>query len=380
MQKTIIGVIIAAIVIGLGVWFLTQNNKSTSGEVTMVKVGLLMPLTGPRADAGEFSKNALMLAQEKINNNTKTRYKVTFLQEDSRYEPTVAVSAIRKLIDIDKVQFVIGPHGSSEVLAVTPIMEEAKKILIVPAAQSDEISKAGDYIFRLIHNTAQEAPAFATFVARNMESDTLHFLAVNTAITDSYLKYFRPTFEKEGKKIGLVEKVDPKAVDFKTELLKIKSQQAKDIYLLSTPKQVGIALKQAHDLGIVARYYSLGVEGPDTVKNAGEFADGLLYPYSYDVNSAQDSVQEFSAAYRTRFGGDPDTIAANTYDAALLLSRCFESVGVNVEDVKNCLYQTKDFDGAGGTFSIDQNGDAVKPLIIKTIKNGAYIKAQDLTI
>ncbi len=346
-------------------------------EIETIKIGVIAPLTGVRADAGEFTKNALTVAEEEINTDPARRFKMQFLFEDSRYEPAPAVSALHKLIDIDGVHYIIGPHGSSEVLAAAPVAEQAKVILIAPASQTSEVSQAGDYIFRVIHNSAQEAPVSASFVAQRMKSDTVHFLALNTAITDAYLKDFTPTFEKAGKKIGLVEKFDAKAGDFKTELAKIKSKNPTDIFLIATPKHAGLILKQASELGIKAQFYNIGVEGSDIIQIAGSAAEGLLYPYSYDSTGKDERVARFYTEYTMRFKREPDTVAANVYDAAFLLSGCAQQVGDEVEKVKQCLYATKNFSGASGVFSIDENGDAVKHIFFKTIRNGKFVTFEE---
>lgn len=363
-------VVLAVIVVG---GFAVNRQKGTE----TIKIGVIAPLTGVRADAGEFTRNALAVAEEEINADTARRFKAQFLFEDSKYEPAPAVSALRKLIDVDGVRFVIGPHGSSEVLATAPIAEQARVILIAPASQTSEVSQAGDYVFRVIHNSAQEAPISALFVARRMKSDTIHFLALNTAITDAYLKDFAPVFEKAGKKIGLVEKFDSKAGDFKTELVKIKSKNPTDIFLIATPKHAGLILKQANELGVKVQFYNIGVEGPDIIQIAGPAAEGLLYPYSYDSARKDESVTRFYVVYSARFKREPDTIAANVYDAAFLISNCVEKVGDDVEKVKQCLYETKDFNGASGVFSIDENGDAVKNIFFKTVKNGQFVRVEE---
>lgn len=363
-------ILITILILAIIVWIVaTKGEKPT----TEVKIGVIAPLTGARSDSGEFTKNAIMLAERKIN-ESKNQYKVTFVIEDSKYEAPIAVSALKKLIELDGVKYVIGPNGSSEVLATGPIAEKSKVILLINGAQSIEISSLGDYIFRIIHNSAQEAPLFAKFVAQKMKGDTIHFLVINTAVSDPYIKIFKPVIESLGKNVGLVERFDQKATDFKTELTKIKSLNPTDIFIVAAAKQGAILLRQARDLGIEAQFYNIGVEGPEFLTQSGGASEGLLYPYSYDSTSAEPNVKEFYDSYKTTFNSDPDTIAANSYDAAMLLSTCFERVGIEVDTVKKCLYDTKEYRGAGGTFSIDQNGDAIKNIFIKTIKDGKFVK------
>jgi branched-chain amino acid transport system substrate-binding protein len=140
---------------------------------------------------------------------------------------------------------------------------------------------------------------------------------------------------------------------------------------------MGLILVQAHELGIDANFYHIGVEGPDLVGTAGDLAEGIFYPYSYDNQSASPEVQTFYEKYVQRFGTEPDTIAANAYDAAYLLSNCFEKVGDTVESVKRCLYETENFEGASGIYGFDEHGDAVKEIFIKTIKDGEFVRYEE---
>ena len=132
-------------------------------------------------------------------------------------------------------------------------------------------------------------------------------------------------------------------------------------------------MKQASDLGVKAQFYNIGVEGPELLQLAGSAAEGLLYPYSYDSAGDSERTQYFYDAYTARFAREPDTVAANVYDAAFLIADCAEKVGDKVEEVKQCLYETDGFNGASGVFSIDANGDAVKTIFFKTVKDGKIV-------
>ncbi len=149
-----------ATVISLAILVLYGSPRESLAEFS---IGVIAPLTGPRSDGGMYIKRAAEIAEEDLARSSGIRIK--FILEDSGYEPAKAVTAFKKLVEIDGVSLIVGPYGSSEVLAVAPLAERAKKVIIAPGAQSDEISTAGDYIFRTIHNSAQEGPFFAPHVA-----------------------------------------------------------------------------------------------------------------------------------------------------------------------------------------------------------------------
>ena len=206
-----------------------------------------------------------------------------------------------------------------------------------------------------------------------MKGEILHIIAVQTEITPSYLDNFLPVLRRQGKKIGEIKEFILGEHDFRSYLLKIKQRAPTDILLITLSNASAVALKQSHDLNVKAQFYTLGVESPALIELAGELAEGILYPYSYDNSSNQRAVSQFKERYRSTYGEFPDAVAANSFDAAMLLSNCFETHGTKTAEVKKCLYQTTNYTGASGTFSIDKNGDAVKDLIIKTIRNGKFV-------
>lgn len=374
MKKTFWVLLIIVLILLIGFDIAREKDSKATGE--SVKIGVIAPLSGVRADAGEFTQNGILLALEDLGREDR-KYKLEFVFEDSQYKPDIAVSALQKLITHDDVDYIIGPYGSSQVLAVAPVVEEAQKILITPGSQSDEVTYAGDYIFRNIHNARQEAPVFAKFVAEQMSSDVIHFFVARVAFTETYLERFISELETYGKQVGRIEYFDVADTDFRTQLAKIKAENPSDIFPLATPKHMGLILQQADDLGIDAQMYHIGVEGPDLLSIAGDNAEGIYYPYSYDSGGTLSRVKIFYETYIDRFGTEPDTIAANAYDATYLLSNCFEKVGVIVEDVQECLYDVEDFEGASGTYSFDEYGDAIKDIFIKTVRNGKFVRLQN---
>lgn len=339
-----------------------------------VKVGVMAPLSGVRADCGAYVKNGLELALEDLQARTDRKYHISTLIEDSRYEAKTAVSAYLKLSRVDGVRFFIGPASSTEVLSVAPLSERDRAILMLYGSQSDEVSSAGKLIFRLIHNAAQDAPFFAPVVAQHMRGDTLHFLTAVMAFTEPYLKLFKQEIIRCGKRQGLTEEYQYGSGDYRVQLMRLKDAGATDIMILALPADAGRILKQARELGLKAQWYNIGVESPELIQAAGGAAEGLLYPYSYDADGDSPAVRSFSSRYLARFGALPDTQAANAYDALMLLNSCFEKAGLEVAAVSACLYSIRGYQGVGGTFSINSDGDAVKQMMVKTVHQGRFVR------
>jgi len=85
-------------------------------------------------------------------------------------------------------------------------------------------------------------------------------------------------------------------------------------------------------------------------------------------------MKVFREKYLYVYGKKNEILAPNGYDTLYLLSNCFEKVGIDVDKVKQCLYDTKNYHGASGLISFDENGDVSKPFIVKIVRNRTFVK------
>jgi len=125
---------------------LILSGNVLAGEVT---VGSVTPLTGKLAVYGEGFQQAMLLAVDEINASGGIKgdtLKILF--EDNNSTSKGSVSAIRKLITIDKQPLIFGPASSSNFLAVCPIAQDNKTILFGAESAAADISKCGSYVFQ----------------------------------------------------------------------------------------------------------------------------------------------------------------------------------------------------------------------------------------
>src|SRR3989344_8938105 len=132
----IIGIIIAVLAIIL---FNGTTGNVIKEDVTAI--GAALPLEGVSSVYGQYAREGMELALEDSN--------VKIIYEDSKSQPSTAVSAFRNLIDLYNVPAVIVGASSPETLAQAPVAEENKVVLIATGSSAPKISSSGDYIFRL---------------------------------------------------------------------------------------------------------------------------------------------------------------------------------------------------------------------------------------
>jgi branched-chain amino acid transport system substrate-binding protein len=178
-----------------------------------------------------------------------------------------------------------------------------------------------------------------------------------------------------GGEIDAIESFEVEATDFRTQLRKITLSNPKAIFIVGASKHVGMIVKQAKELGIKTQFIaSSPVEGEEVLTIAGELANGIIYPYPYDIESEDKNQEAFRIKYKEKYKMLPEMLAANAFDALMIVAEMIDKYGYNVEKIKDGLYKIKNYHGASGVLSFDKNGDVHKPIIIKKIENGRFVR------
>jgi len=369
MKRIFSLVVILLIICGL-IWVSCQKKV----EEKVVKIGAVLVLTGPNAKAGQSAKQGIEMAVEEINasGGVKSR-KIKVIYEDDGGEPQKSVSAVQKLINVDKVLAILGPMWSSCVLAVAPIVESKGVVILSPTASSPKITYAGDYIFRNTYSDAIEGAKTAEFASKELKYGKAGILFINNDYGVGLKDAFKRKFEELGGKIVIDEGYDPKTTDFRTILVKVKERSPEVIYIAGY-SEMGQLLRQMRETGIKIPVLScIMFEISDIAKVAGKAAEGVIYAYpSYDPEKGNEITLKFAKKFKEKYGTLPDPEAAFSYDAVKILALAMEKGGFTSEDIKNALYKIKGYNGVTGKTSFDENGDVIKPVGFKRVHNGKY--------
>jgi len=370
--KIIVGIILILIIIVIA--FSTNNNQANS-----VKVGAILPLTGKEANIGQSMKNALELAKEDINRNGGINSKnLKIIYEDSQSDVNKALSSYQKLTQIEGVKEIFTAI-SSVVLSIAPIAEKNKILNLAMGSAAPKISEAGDYTFR--HNLLpqDESMTLANYIY-NSGIKQIPLLVVNTESGVSYRDEFKKDFESLGGKISFIEMYEKGATDYKTQLTKIKAMKPKEIVTLSYAAEMGIQFKQAKELGLNVQWFAVyTAEDPQVLSLAGSAADGIIYTHYYDASSTDPLFTSFNAKYVSEFKIQPLPYSGLAYDFLKVLGKVMNACGEASSTicVKDGLYGTQNYQGVTGSISFDKNGDTKKAIIMKTIKNGQFVKLEN---
>jgi len=371
MKKLIAIILCFSIIVCVISTFFLISGCAQKGEI---KIGAILPLTDEAGKYGQSAKEGIDLAIDEINAAGGIHgKKITIIYEDDKADPATGTTVFQRMINIEKVPAILGPMASSVTLAIAPIAEKNKVIVLSPASSAPQITNAGDYIFRNTYSDIYEGQKMANYVYKETPYRKIAILYINNDYGIGLKDVFISDFSKYSGKIVVSETYDFSSTDFRTQLSKLKNSKPDAVYLVGYG-EMGRVLVQAKELGIRVPLFScIMFEDPDILKVAGKLAEGVIYTFpSYNPESEEQTVAQFIQAFESKYKHKPDGFAANSYDAAKILVLAIDKGGEKSEKIKASLYSIKDYPGVTGITSFDKNGDVIKPIGIKTIKNGEF--------
>lgn len=336
-----------------------------------IKFGAIIPLTGESAFWGKNIQQGVNLAAEEINNSGGILGKeIEVIYEDTQGLPTQATSAVNKLINGDGINFIIGDVISTNILAVAPIVER-NKVLLIGFGESAEITNAGDYIFRNWNSAATDAEITGQFAAEN--SDRLILLGRNDAFGRSAKSLFKKQIEESNEEILRDINFETNDDDFRTIISSFNALNYDGIYFAGFHEEAIDFVRQYIELnGKIVNIYGVSSWEEKTLIDfiVENYPGNIYYGYPKPPDPNLESVQHFNTQFEKKYNASPEILADNGYDAIMMYKSAIESMNsTNVEDVKKGLYELDDFHGATGIFSIDENGDVNKPFGLKMINS-----------
>jgi branched-chain amino acid transport system substrate-binding protein len=289
-----------------------------------LKVALIYGKTGPLEAYAKQTETGLRMGFEYATKNTMTidGRKIVIITKDDQGKPDLAKAALAEAYQDDKVDIAVGTTASGAALAMLPVAEENKKVLIVEPAVADAITgdKWNRYIFRTGRNSSQDAISNA--VAIGKKGVTIATLGQDNAFGRDGVGAFKEALAKTGATLATEEYVPPATTDFTAaaqrlfDALKDKPGR-KIIWVIwagggdpltkiqdMDPKRYGIELSSGGNiLPALAAYKRLpGMEG------------ATYYYYGIPKNPINDWLV---AEHKKRFNAPPDFFTAGGFAAAM---------------------------------------------------------------
>lgn len=342
-----------------------------------IPIGEYASLTGTEAAFGRSSHRGTELAIEELNKaGGVLGRKLKLITEDTQSKEGESSTVVTKLISREKVIAVLGEVASGRSLEAAPICQDSKVPMISPSSTNPEVTKKGDYIFRVCFLDSFQGDALARFCLNTLKAKKVAILSdVRAPYSLGLTEFFKQSFTKRGGQVLLEQKYSGGDKDFNAQLTAVKNANADAIFVPGYYQEAGLIIRQARQLGIkLPLFGGDGWEAPELIQIAKEAAEGTYYSTHFSPEVQAPEVQKFVAAYKAKFDNEvPDAMAALGYDSALVLVDAIKRAGsTEGPKVRDAIAATKDFPGATGKTTIDKNRDATKPATVITIKDGKF--------
>ena len=281
-----------------------------------VKIGFVSTFSGPTAVIGNDMRNSLELALDHLGRKMAGK-PVEVIYEDDQQKPEVGVQKSQKLVESDKVDFVIGYIWSNVLLASLKPVVDSQTFLISANAGPSQIAgeQCSPFFFSTSWQNDQTPQAMGTYMTQKGVK-TAFLIGPNYAAGKDMLTGVRTTFK--GQVIGEELTKWPDQLDFSTELSKVRAAR---------PEAVFVFYPGAAGVQFLTQYAQSGLKGQIPLYTAFTI-DAITLPLQKDlalgVPGAQewvndlpnDANKKFVADFRAKHKNYPSFYGAQSYDAA----------------------------------------------------------------
>ncbi len=353
----------------------------TFAQDKVIRVGVLMPISGPGSYFGVMGKEGIELALEQLKGGVNG-YKIQVQYEDSACSPLQATNAVKRILDQFKPHIVIGEECSDASLAIAPILEQAKVLQLNAGSVTMKLTESGyKYVFRIFPNAEQQSAPLVKVAYDVLKARTAVILPEKTNAGADNAEGFKKPFEARGGKVLAVIDYGRDVNDFTAIATRIASLGKVDVLPTFALEGQTVRLSQALAQAKVVKggggnavqmgsiWLPYGFE-----QKAGQASEGYVRIVQVDPSENRKVVQDFVKAFKAKYGQDkvPTHINAHAYDTILLVAEAVRRGAKDTESIRDQFRKFKRQEVTTGFITFDakgQNSDLSVVHMVQTQKD-----------
>jgi branched-chain amino acid transport system substrate-binding protein len=363
MKKYIwIGVIVFAVVV---VSFLFKSNTQTG----IIKIGMIIPLSGPAADYGVQMKGGAEIAKQEL---LKKGIDVNIVYEDSKVDPATGISAYRRLIDVENVNYMVSAFTRVSLPLIEMTAKDKMPMIMTIFAGNWDKTKS-PYAIRFFPTPRQyvRGEDGANVLAGVKTASVIY---VNDDYGKSVLNELDLFLTEKGITLLSKEGYTPSSSDFRTALTKIKPSNSDILSIISSsPVEISNIIKQAKEVGITAKVFdsSIALSNPNVYKNPANNVEGVITKATLaELKDKSPEVENFFTEYQKNNSKEAYWAALFGYESVNLVAGIDKNGGqTNLDKAVTSLKTLKTL---FGDIAISDYQE-INPVIINTEVRGGYL-------
>jgi branched-chain amino acid transport system substrate-binding protein len=360
-------------------------------------IGALVPQSGQLAFFGDHVLKGVQLAVH-IYNLQNPDNRADLLVKDTEGSQERTAIAMGELAS-QGVVAAIGPVTTRDEETLVPVLEKLKIPVIRPAASRAGFTEKSPWIFRnalTIDSQAQTAAQYAL----NLKLKKFVIMYPDEPYGRDLSHLFANELERKAEILAKIA-YPPETRDFGPYIRRIietdlrsrripipdDDAERKKLFLEYTPSfdalylpgyadQVGLLIPQLafYNITRIAMIGSDNWHSPDLIERAGRYADGAVFVDGFFPESTDKAVRSFVDTYRSAYQDEPDILAAQAYDSAMMIFSLLKQHKDTPQAIRNGLIELKGYPGITGATTFERSNEAQKKLYLIQIEDGKFVQ------
>jgi branched-chain amino acid transport system substrate-binding protein len=336
-------------------------------------IGAAAPLTGQRALLGRNMKQGIEIAVEEINaaGGVLGKPLAVAFEDDQGDNPNAGINAVNKLIQVDKVSVMLGPHYTVNQMATQKTFCDHGPLSLTGASGVPVTANGCKFVIRVRASDIIQAKALIEFARSELKAEKVGVLYINDDFGKAGADRVVKSMQEMGMKPVAVESHNAGDKDFSAQLARFRNAGAQAVIMWTHDTEAALIVRQARQLGLAFHFAgSTSLSEPSFLKLAGDAAEGVLSANDFVPTNPEPRVQAFVRKYETKYKMSPEIWAAAYYDATHLAAQAINQAKTLDAAKVRAAFDTLRHTGVLGDYRCEPNGDCNHQILIVEIKGG----------
>ena len=347
---------------------------SAAAAETIIKIGVVGPLTGQFAAVGQSQINGAEMMAKEIN-SAGGRYTIELISEDDASNCDQSVNATVKLITRDRVAAILGACNSPCALAMIPMTKRYKTPQFTFGVGTAITKQGSEWVYRVAVGAPGQTQVLADYTVNTLGQKKIAVLYSDDEYGASMAEGFKTALEKMNLQPAAYESYPRSDKDFSGQLITVKKSGATCLYATGSYSASALIAKQAQQLGLKLQLIGdTGNATPKYIELGGNAVDGAVIVEPFTSADPDPKIQAFGKAYKSQYDRDPDGWVAEMYDTVGMIHAAVVKAGkidpTTIRDFAAGLKPGNGYKGILGEWYFDPEGNANFDLYKVKIVNG----------
>lgn len=342
-----------------------ENDKNT------IKIAVILPLTGPAAELGEYYKEGIQLYIEEYNAQNEANAEI--ILEDSKTSPKEGVNAINSILAKEPNLDFVFSHLSSVTLALAPITEK-NEIPVIAVSASDELLSQYQYTIRNYIDPKRFAEEAFVYIQDSLKSSNLVLFYVNDDFGNSVVSSLKNKISKTNINISSDEIFNLSKMDYRNEVNNLLDKDPDTIFIVGYGTPLARAIRQVFEQKYQGNIFTgIEITQPEVLNLLEDISEPIHFinlPFNDNIKLEENT--KFIKNYQEKFNRSPISASALGYDGVRIGIYLSQLSDQNDLSFIQTLLEQDSLNSLNGTIKVSKR-DLVYKFKYNQIKNGNII-------